>query len=340
MIYAFWNNKGGTGKTSLLFQACCRYAELHPDERVLAVDLCPQANLSELLLGGIEGGGSANLATQQAMNPRRTVAGYFQLRLPSPYTVPSIDTAQFVLSPSSLNPNMPPNLDLVPGDALVELQANAISTLANTQIPGTDTWIAVIDWLRDFLNCLSRPYSTVFVDTNPSFSLYTQIGLAAAERVVFPVTADDSSRRGLQNAFCLIHGIELPSPMYSAFSFATRINAATPARSLPQVHLIVKNRLTQYMGAASAYASILSAIDSHLTSLLKSHPAIFTFNKLSDGIIEIRDFQTTGVVAYAEGTTFSKMNPGWHTVQSQRTKLDQNYVQLCRDAVDDLVRRL
>ena len=26
MIYGFWNNKGGTGKTSLCFQALCFYA--------------------------------------------------------------------------------------------------------------------------------------------------------------------------------------------------------------------------------------------------------------------------------------------------------------------------
>ena len=49
--YAFWNNKGGTGKTSLAFQSICRYAEINPNKRVLAIDVCPQANLSELLLG-------------------------------------------------------------------------------------------------------------------------------------------------------------------------------------------------------------------------------------------------------------------------------------------------
>ncbi len=42
LIYAFWNNKGGTGKTSLAFQAIARYAELHPEKRVLAIDLCPR----------------------------------------------------------------------------------------------------------------------------------------------------------------------------------------------------------------------------------------------------------------------------------------------------------
>ncbi|MBS5302191.1 MAG: ParA family protein [Clostridiaceae bacterium] len=46
--YAFWNNKGGTGKTTLCFQLLCQYAIDHPDKRVLVVDVCPQANLSEL----------------------------------------------------------------------------------------------------------------------------------------------------------------------------------------------------------------------------------------------------------------------------------------------------
>ncbi|MBL8768824.1 MAG: ParA family protein, partial [Planctomycetes bacterium] len=42
----FWNNKGGTGKTSLAFQSVCSFALQQPKARVLAVDMCPQANLS------------------------------------------------------------------------------------------------------------------------------------------------------------------------------------------------------------------------------------------------------------------------------------------------------
>jgi cellulose biosynthesis protein BcsQ len=62
MIYAFWNNKGGTGKTSLSFQTICGYAEKFPAKRILAIDLCPQANLSELFLGGLTEKGSDKLA--------------------------------------------------------------------------------------------------------------------------------------------------------------------------------------------------------------------------------------------------------------------------------------
>lgn len=60
--YIFWNNKGGTGKTSLCFQSVVSYAESHVDKHILVVDLCPQANLSELMLGGLMGNGSSQLA--------------------------------------------------------------------------------------------------------------------------------------------------------------------------------------------------------------------------------------------------------------------------------------
>lgn len=51
-IYALWNNKGGVGKSYLTFQIASEYARTHPDEKILVVDLCPQANASSMLLGG------------------------------------------------------------------------------------------------------------------------------------------------------------------------------------------------------------------------------------------------------------------------------------------------
>lgn len=44
--YGLWANKGGVGKTTLCFHLSTAYAHLHPDEAVILVDMCPQANLS------------------------------------------------------------------------------------------------------------------------------------------------------------------------------------------------------------------------------------------------------------------------------------------------------
>jgi cellulose biosynthesis protein BcsQ len=337
MRYAFWNNKGGTGKTSLAFQSACRYAERHPKEKILAVDICPQANLSELFLGGLNKG-SKNLLTVQGKLPRCTIGGYFQIRLPSPFSKPQFDAHEFITTPCTFNNLIPKNIDLICGDPILELQANAVNTLSNTQLPGTDTWIKIIDWVRELLDSVADSYDAMFMDCNPSFSIYTQIGLAATERLILPVMADDSSRRAVQNALSLVYGLRLPSPIYSTYAFSTKLEAAK--RALPQVHMIVKNRLTQYMGPASAYFAVLQGINFDLARLLKSNPGAFTFEKISDGIVDVRDFQTTGVVAFAKGCPFSSLEAGKQNVGGHRVRVKEEYRKNALKAINDLVDKL
>lgn len=338
MRYAFWNNKGGTGKTSLAFQAICRYAQQHGKSRILAVDACPQANLSELFLGGLIGKGGQQLLSRQGLVPRCSLGGYFQLRLPSPYNVPTFNPHDFITTPSKFNTFIPTNIDLVCGDPLLELQANAINTLSNTQIPGTNTWTAVIDWMNDFLAPLGNEYDTIFVDCNPSFSIYTQIALASVERLVLPVMADDSSRRAVQNALSLVYGLRLPSAIYATYAFSKKLQDAS--RTLPQVHLIVKNRITQYMGPASAYAAVLSEIDDDVGGLIKTHPQYFTFSRTADGTVEVRDFQTTGVVAFAKGCPIFRLQAGKQDIGGHRVQVKEDYRHNCERAIDVLATKL
>jgi cellulose biosynthesis protein BcsQ len=333
MIYAIWNNKGGTGKTSLSFQAVSRFADLNSDAKILVVDLCPQANLSEIFLGGQEGKGSNNLLVNQGQIPRRSIGGYFDVRLKSPYSAPEFVAQDFVCSPSDFNENIPENIDLICGDALLELQAIAMNTLANADIPGVNSWLGVIDWLRELLEKLEYDY--VFIDTNPSFSMYTQIGLAASDRVILPVMADDSSRRAIQNAFSLIYGLKLPSEVYANYTFAKKLNDAK--RDLPKMHLIVKNRLTQYMGTSSAYNAALVGIEKDLHELIQLHPQYFTFSDPQGGMVDVRDFGTTGVVAFARGCPFSVMPYGKLTIAGKRTQVKKEYRENMVEAIDNFV---
>jgi cellulose biosynthesis protein BcsQ len=336
--YIFWNNKGGTGKTSLAFQSICDYAQKNKNKKILAVDVCPQANLSELFLGGLTNGGSNNLLMRQGLVQRCTIGGYFQTRLPAPYSVPQFNSRDFMTKPSEFNKKIPANIDLVCGDPLLELQANAINTLANNQIPGTDSWIAVIDWLRQFLDQVKDEFDMVFVDANPSFSIYTQIAISASDFLILPVMADDSSRRAIQNAFSLIYGLKLPSDIYLRYAFATKLRDA--GRSLPKVHLIAKNRITQYMGSASAYAAVLKSIDADVKSLVDSNPEMFTFTNVKTGMVEVRDFQTTGVVAFAKGLPFFELSAGKQSISGHRVGVKADYLTNCIDSINGLVSKL
>ena len=79
------------------------------------------------------------------------------MRLPSPYSVPLFNPREYYLTkPHEYNQYIQDNIDLLCGDAMLELQSNAISTLANNQIPGTNTWVAIINWLNDFIQPIEK----------------------------------------------------------------------------------------------------------------------------------------------------------------------------------------
>lgn len=335
--FAFWNNKGGTGKTSLAFQVISRYADKNPDKKILAVDVCPQANLSELFLGGMQNQGSDNLLMRQGESVRATIGGYFQFRLPFPYKAPDFNPEDFLTSPSEYNEKIPSNISLLCGDPLLELQANMVSTMANVQGP-IDSWIGVIDWLKDFLDRLEGKFDVVFLDTNPSFSIYTQVALSVADNLLLPVMADDSSRRAIQNVFSLVYGMKLPSEIYAKYAFTEKLKNA--GRSLPKVHLILKNRITQYMGSASAYRVVLDAIDRDIDQIISKDPKIFNFESTKSGVVEIRDFQTAGVVAHARGCPFYALRSGSLDVLGKRIQVNEVKRKACVDHIDRIVDKL
>jgi hypothetical protein len=104
--------------------------------------------------------------------------------------------------------------------------------------------------------------------------------------------------------------------------------------------MIVKNRLTQYMGPASAYFAVLQAIDTDVQTLLKSNPTSFTFKKMSDGTVDVRDFQTTGVVAFARGCPFSRLEAGKQNIGGHRVQVKEEYRKDALKAINDLVDKL
>lgn len=336
--FSFWNNKGGTGKTSLAFQTICSFANTHQDKKILVVDLCPQANLSELLLGGQENQGNKNLLAAHGLIPRKSIGGYFDLRMSSPYNVLTFNAQHYILNPHQHNGNIPGNISLIPGDPLIELQAIAMNTLANVQLPGVNSWLAVIDWLNDLLVLVEDQFDYVFIDTNPSFAMHTQIALASSDEVIVPLMADDSSRRALQNALSLIYGIRLPSPIYKKYTFSNQMNAAK--RSLPKIGLVIRNRITQYMGDASAYQAVLNGIESDLQNAIAQYPNNFTFTSINDGIISVRDFQTAGVVAFARGCPFFMMKPGSLSLNGKRVQVKEEQLIKVSDAINALVRKI
>jgi hypothetical protein len=85
---------------------------------------------------------------------------------------------------------------------------------------------------------------------------------------------------------------------------------------------------------------VLRSIDQDVQGLLTSHPDKFSFGTMADGIVNIRDFQTTGVVAFARGCPFYALASGRLDVMGQRIQVNEPYRLQCVDAMRELVDKL
>ena len=172
------------------------------------------------------------------------------------------------------NKKLPVNLLLVCGDYLLEILSEAIRQTSQLAIP-VDAWKQVLSWIKDLTAALRKKSGnrdTLFIlDCNPSFAIYTQLALSAAENLVVPFTPDDSSRRAVENVVALLHGHGIGDPKIETYA---RINFANRAKEeglgVPKLHTFVSNRVTLYRGKASkAFEAVNESIKETLDELHK-----------------------------------------------------------------------
>ena len=362
--YAFWNNKGGVGKSFLSFVAATEYARTYPNTDVYVIDLCPQANISEMLLLDSEilidiSATKKSIFSYDVVRenfdlihkligktPRATVAGYLEARLNSPFKQIQ-DVSPYVCRPRDFNAKIPTNLLLVCGDYLLEILSEAIRQTSQLAIP-VDAWKQVLSWIKDLTATLrkrSGNRDTLFiVDCNPSFSIYTQLALVAAENLVVPFTPDDSSRRALENVVALLYGHGISDPKietYAKINFANR--AKEEGLDIPKLHTFVSNRVTLYGRKASkAFEAVNEAIKVTLDELHKKHRQIYATPKdsPSERFIEIPDYHSACVVMTVKGIPLDNLQAGPNMVHGRQVQLNPDPLNQYREALTEFVNCL
>ena len=350
--YAIWNNKGGVGKSTITFHIASRFAEQNPEVNVLVIDICPQANASMMILGGGSSGENKVLEYCTLGTPQ-TVVGYMSQVITNGSGAPLPDPMSFIVQASTINQWMPSNVYLMCGDGNLEPMAPAINQAASAPAltPQATPWAWIHLIMRRLIENLVSIRSDkdwmVLVDTNPSFSIYTELAVCTVDRLVTPVNADDSSRVATNAMFILLHGQSPPHPVYGSWTFAAR--AQTNSLAIPKIHLIVGNRLTQYSGPAAAYGALSDATANTLFTEYATHPDYFTPRPTPPTNIEefralystpLRDFNTAGVVSAHLGRPLSQMSDGTYQVHGADVTVDARRVSECLQAVDDVVRQL
>lgn len=349
-IYALWNNKGGVGKSYLTFQIASEYARTHPTQRVLVIDLCPQANASSMLLGGIIEG-ERHLNDIALANPRQTIAGYVEERIRSPYQSPRVG-AGYVINVHKYNPWVPENLYLVVGDEELEIQASRVS---NATSPGpVDAWRLVHGWISDLIADIRLSWnlqdSTVFLDCNPSFTVYTELAMTASDRLIIPFSADGSSKRAVRAVLSLLYGITRVSGAQKSEFF---LNSERFRMSTPKIYSYVGNRLTQMnLGAASAFKMVVNEIGTEIWDVWRSNASRFSihpagqpppssradFKKMFQA--EINDANTASVISGALGIPIMNLSAGLKTLAGRSIMVNQSQLDKQKPNIRDFVQTI
>ncbi len=346
--YVIWNNKGGTGKSTITFQLASAVAFRNPHKRILVIDLCPQATSSMLFLGGgtIERDGSVRveeLVTEPRPmvdgreTPVRTIVGFFRTMIStSRNTTVSNVLDNFCVCPqeyqiveernsapvSRSNEYSPDNLFLMCGDPNLELIAGAIYQYANpaggAEIGTTPAWTWIHLALRKFIEQRLNDQWIVFIDTNPSFAIYTTIAVSTADYMIVPARADDASRMSTRAMIELVYGSNPPHPIWGEYTYAARATRYNIQR--PRIRIMIANQIIPRKsspgGMAYAYKESTTLTFNELMAYREKHPENFV--PLPEGedphtyyFAKIKKFNSIGIQTMHHGMSiYSQRNRG------------------------------
>ncbi len=325
MKYMIWNNKGGVGKTFITYILASEYAIAHPEEDVVVADLCPQANVSEMLLGG-NGRGEDNL--QSCYDNQRTIASYIKARYDKSRFGKMGDETGYFVKVSDFNKEMPNNIYLIPGDMDLDICSTIINYLA--QAPEKMAWVKSRKFLADLIEPFSGGHrnrkKVYFFDCNPSFANYTEMAVIASERIIVPCTADAASIRGIHNLFRMIYGIRNGQEFSddAVFdTFSSKIKEAGIAA--PKVHFFVQNKHRVLDSSATkAFKAHIQEIENIAEVLNKKYPEHFTEN--THAVFNIKDSNTLASIVNHTGLPLSQVQPKTYQIYGKKTKANQSQI--------------
>jgi len=179
---AFFNNKGGVGKTSLVYHLAWMFADRGIP--VLAVDLDPQANLSSMFLN------EDRLAQMWDGGERSNIFDSLQ---------PLMNRTGDVLPPHV--EQVLDRLGLVPGNLALSRFEDLLSENWPKCLDGQEAAFRVITAFHRIILSAAEHMSAevVLIDVGPNLGAINRSALIAAEQVVIPLAPDLFSLQGLMN---------------------------------------------------------------------------------------------------------------------------------------------
>lgn len=179
----FFNNKGGVGKTTLVYHFTYMLAEL--GHKCLAVDLDPQANLTSMFLPD----DALEQIYQQDTNRETIVSG-----------IKPLDRGLGDIAPVKVH-EITYHIGLLAGDLDLSLFEDKLSANWSKCIDGDEAAFRIVTSFSRIIENEATHFGADFcvIDVGPNFGALNRATLIAADYVVVPMAADLFSLQGLRN---------------------------------------------------------------------------------------------------------------------------------------------
>ncbi len=181
---AFFNNKGGVGKTSLVYHLAWMFGEL--DRRVVAVDLDPQANLSGMFLGE---------------NQLEEIWGNTDKNTIDDDIAPLFDGTGDIAADPHIE-KISERIGLLTGNLKLSNREDDLSGTWSKCVDGEVRAFRVTTAFARLIASAAEKFAAdvVLVDVGPNLGAINRAALIASDYVVIPIVPDLFSLQGLRNA--------------------------------------------------------------------------------------------------------------------------------------------
>lgn len=179
----FFNNKGGVGKTTLVYHFTYMLAEL--GHRCLAVDLDPQANLSSMFLWDEE----LERIYGQDTDRETLISG-----------IKPLDRGVGDIASVKVH-DITSNIGLLAGDLDLSLFEDKLSSNWSKCVDGDEAAFRIVSSFSRIIKNEAAKFEAEYciIDVGPNFGALNRATLIAADYVIVPMAADLFSLQGLKN---------------------------------------------------------------------------------------------------------------------------------------------
>lgn len=312
--YAISNFRGGIGKSTLAFNLAWEVSRKH---RTLLMDLCPQCNFTQSLLG--EDAEQITHTIYDALLPR-VMAGTPQIEMDDllvsvPPTCVAFKGGERVYAvPGSKELFLFPSLLYTQISAAANIGARSKDTVKNI-LQSVET---LSENLRSHLKA-----SRVLLDTSPFFGGATHLGWVAADALIIPVRVDQHSMEALKLTLSMLKRSDMDF---------LRLNEQAGITTKPKVHAIVMthcgwNRQSAFTPDRSTQAYLAQVID-----IANENEELFDCDDPIDAIHLLDDFHSAGRISGSKRIPLAKLTVGEsHTIEGQRLEVNESLTRYQRE---------